>query len=292
VLVRAGTGATKILIGARQQPEGYIKIQKHRRKSDDIQSDEVKSPAMMWLLLEEIFEGLAGVGRTAGSRLRESGGDLRRLLIRSWRGVFLNGGPEFVELAVVLAVFGSNAFGDRLRTLKLRAGIEEAALFAAMKFGVALGAGAVGVETGDEHCSAIGAASASNRADHARSAGTKMIVLAARAALRRLTFGAGFLFFVAIAIAAMAVLTIHKYLRTLTITLNSSRNELGKFASQHSYTYENRFRAVYALHPDVSNIGCIQSDCYTWRDKRYFPKISGSEGTASYQEQETGQHCL
>jgi hypothetical protein len=59
--------------------------------------------------------------------------------------------------------------------------------------------------------------------------------------LRRLTFGAGLLFFVAIAVAAMAVLTIHKYLRTLTLTLNSSRNELGKFAPQHSYTYENRF---------------------------------------------------
>jgi heme-degrading monooxygenase HmoA len=34
----------------------------------------------------------------------------------------------------------------------------------------------------------------------------------------------------------------------------------------------------------VSNIGCIQSDCYSWGGKRYFPKISGSEGTASYQE--------
>jgi hypothetical protein len=35
--------------------------------------------------------------------------------------------------------------------------------------------------------------------------------------LRRLTFGAGLLFFVAIAVAAMAVLTIHKYLRTLRL---------------------------------------------------------------------------
>jgi hypothetical protein len=42
----------------------------------------------------------------------------------------------------------------------------------------------------------------------------------------------------------------------------------------------------------VSNIDCIQSDCYTWRGKKYFPKISVSEGTASYQEQEMGQPSL
>src|SRR6266436_9791079 len=43
----------------------------------------------------------------------------------------------------------------------------------------------------------------------------------------------------------MAVLTIHKYLRKLTLTLNSSRNELGKFASQHSYTYERFGRSTH-----------------------------------------------
>ena len=42
-----------------------------------------------------------------------------------------------------------------------------------------------------------------------------MIVLSAGTALRWLAFGAGLLFFVAIAIAAMAVLTIHRYLRAL-----------------------------------------------------------------------------
>jgi hypothetical protein len=45
-----------------------------------------------------------------------------------------------------------------------------------------------------------------------------MIVLSARAALGWLAFRAGLLFFVAIAIAAMAVLTIHKFLRTLART--------------------------------------------------------------------------
>jgi hypothetical protein len=45
--------------------------------------------------------------------------------------------------------------------------------------------------------------------------------------LGRFTFGAGLLFFVAIAIAAMAVLTIHKFLRTLALTITSLGNELG-----------------------------------------------------------------
>jgi hypothetical protein len=196
---------------------------------------------MAGLLLEEILEGLASVWRTAGNGFRKRCGDLRGLLIRSGRGVLFDGGTEFVELAIILAVLGSDALRDGLRTFKLRAGIEEAALLAAMKFRVALGTGARGIEAGSENGSAIGAAGAGDSADHAGSAGTEMIVLAAGTTLRRFTFGAGLLFFVAIAVAAMAVLTVHKYLRTLTLTLNSSRNELGKFASQHSYTYENRF---------------------------------------------------
>ena len=187
---------------------------------------------MAGLLLEEILEGLASVGRTARNGFRKRCGDLRGLLIGSRRGVLFDGGAEFVKLAIVFAVLGSDALRDGLRTFKLRAGIEKAALFAAMKFGVALGAGARGIEAGSENRSAIGAAGAGDSADHAGSAGPEMIVLAAGTALRRFTFGAGFLFFVAIAIAAMAVLTIHKYLRTLTLTLNSSRTNLG--SSHHS----------------------------------------------------------
>src|SRR6201993_1785912 len=100
------------------------------------------------LLLEQVFEGLARIGLTAGNGLRKSGGNLRRLLIRRGSGVLLNGGAEFVELEIVLAVFWSDAFGNRLRTFKLRAGIKEAALFAAVEFGVALGAGTAGVKAG------------------------------------------------------------------------------------------------------------------------------------------------
>jgi hypothetical protein len=142
------------------------------------------------LLLEEIFEGLACVGRTAVGRLWNGCGDLRGLLIGSGRGVLFDGGAEFIKFAVVLAVFGSDTFGDRLRTFKLSAGIEEAALFAAVEFSVAFGAGAGGIESGDEHCAAIGAAGASDGSNHARSARAQMIVLSAGSALRGFTFGA------------------------------------------------------------------------------------------------------
>ena len=157
---------------------------------------------------------MAGVGRTAGGWLGKSGGDLRRLLIGSGCGVLLDGGSELIEFAVVLAVFGRDAFGNRLGAFKLCAGIEEAALFAAVEFGVAFGAGAGGVEAGDQDGATIGATGAGNGADHARSARAEMIVLAARAALRRLALRTRFLFFVGIAVTAMTVLTIHKNLRT------------------------------------------------------------------------------
>jgi len=72
---------------------------------------------------------------------------LRGLRIGSRSRVLFDGHAEFVELAVVLGVFGSDAFRDRLGALKLGAGIEKAALLATVKFELALGALAVGVET-------------------------------------------------------------------------------------------------------------------------------------------------
>ena len=98
------------------------------------------------------------------------GGLLRWLGIGRGRGIFFYGGAKFVESAGVLAVFGRDAFGDRLRALELRAGIEEAALLAAMKFEMALGALAVGIEAGGEDGAAVGAARASDGANHARGA--------------------------------------------------------------------------------------------------------------------------
>ena len=137
------------------------------------------------LLLKKIFKGLASIGWTAGSWLRKGGGDLCGLLIGRWRGIFFDGGAKFIELTVVLAVLGSNALGNRLGAFKLRAGIEEAALLAAMELGVALWTGAGGVESRDENRTAIGAACAGYGADHSGGAGPEMIVLASRSALRR-----------------------------------------------------------------------------------------------------------
>ena len=98
------------------------------------------------LLFEEILESLAGI---VGARRgwRGSGRYLRGLSVRRGCGVFFDGHAEFVELAVVLGVFGGDAFRDRLGALKLGAGIEEAALLATVKFELALRALAVGVET-------------------------------------------------------------------------------------------------------------------------------------------------
>jgi len=138
---------------------------------------------------------------------------LRGLLIGSWRGVFFNGHPEFVKLAGVLVVFRSDPLGDRLSAFKLRPGIKETALFAAVELGIAFGASAVGVEAGDQDRSAIGTAGARNRADHARGARTKMIVLPPRAALWRLALRTRFFLFFGVAVTAMTVLTIHKCLR-------------------------------------------------------------------------------
>jgi hypothetical protein len=126
--------------------------------------------------------------------------------------VFFDGHAELVELAIVLGVFRSDAFGDGLRTLELGAGIEEATLLAAVKLKLAFGTLAVGIEAGSENSAAIGASTARNGTDHARRARAELI--GARTALRRLAFV--FLFFVAflrVAVAAMTVLSIHKRLR-------------------------------------------------------------------------------
>jgi hypothetical protein len=165
------------------------KIKNDGRKFDDVRMDDV---AMEYdgLLLEKVFEGLAGVGRTAGNWLWKSGGDLRGLLIGSRRGVLFDGSAEFIKLAIIFAVFGRDAFGDGLRAFKLRAGIEEAALFAAMEFGIAFRTGAAGIEAGREDGATIGATSASDCADHAGCARAEMIVLSPGTALGRFTFGA------------------------------------------------------------------------------------------------------
>lgn len=153
---------------------------------------------------------------------------LRGLRVGGWRGVFFYCGAEFVEGAGVLGVLGGDTFGDGLRALELGAGIEEAALLAAVEFEAALGTLAVGIESGGEDGAAVGAARAGDGANHARGARTEMIVLAARAALRGF-FVVTMLFLIllfAIAIAAMAILTVHVLLR-LTVQAG------GNYQSSH-----------------------------------------------------------
>lgn len=142
----------------------------------------------IWLMkslhfLEEIFEGLAGVGGARWGWGRAGGGG--RLGVRSGGGIFFNGHAEFVEGAIVFRVLGSDALGDGLRAFELDAGIEEAALFAGVKFELALWACAVGVEAGGQDRAAICAAAAGDGAHHSRRARTELVG-ATRAARRRL----------------------------------------------------------------------------------------------------------
>jgi hypothetical protein len=163
------------------------------------------------LLFEEVLEGLAGV---VGARRRGAGGgrNLRGLSVGSGGGVFFNGHAEFVELAIVFCVFGGDAFGDGLGTFELGAGIEEPALFAAVKLELTLWTLTVGIETGGQDGAAVGTTSASDGADHAGSARAELI--GAWTALRRLALVLfSFFAFFRVAVTAMTVLSIHNRLR-------------------------------------------------------------------------------
>ena len=99
-----------------------------------------------------------------------------------------------------------------MRAFELDAGIEEAALFARVKFELALRACAVGVEAGGQDRAAICAAAAGDGAHHSWRAWAELIG-AARAAGGRfaaimMSFRFFFVFF-RVAITAVAVLAIH-----------------------------------------------------------------------------------
>jgi hypothetical protein len=138
---------------------------------------------------------------------------LRGLGIRRWRGVFFDGHAKFVKLAIIFRIFGSDALRDGLGALELGAGIEEAALLAAVQLKLALGALAVRVETSGKDSAAIGTTTARDGADHTR--GSRAELIGARATLRRLPIVALFSFFAffRVAVPAMTVLSIHKRLR-------------------------------------------------------------------------------
>jgi len=207
-----------------------------------------KTTLLAELFLEEVFEGLTGV---IGARRRRAGGgrDLGGLGVRSGRGVFLDGHAEFVELAVVLGVFGSDSFGDGLSALELGAGIEESALLAAVKFELALGTFAVGVETGGEDCATIRTSAAGNGADHARGARAELI--GAGAALRRLTIVLlAFFAFFRVAVAAMTVLSIHKRLRPDAMP-DYDCNCLDCRAGAHSHLEKNPTGLLHSAHSAI-----------------------------------------
>ena len=139
------------------------------------------------------------------------------LCVRRGRGVFFNRGAEFVEFAVVAGVLGSDALGDGLRTLELRGGVEEAALFATVKLKAALGTFAVGIEARVEDGAAVGTARAGDGADHARGAWAELIGIARspgwRTAVVMMAVTVAILVFLfvtlGIAVSAVAVFAIH-----------------------------------------------------------------------------------
>lgn len=203
---------------------------------------------MEWLLLEEIFEGLTGVGVTRRRGRRRGTGSIR-LSIGRGRSVFFDGHAKFIEGAGVLCILGGDSFLDRLGTFELRAGIEEAALFAAVQFELAFRARSLGIEAGSEDGSAVGAARARDGPDHARSAWAELIGAARPASgglaiMVRLVF---LILFFRVAVTAVPVLSLHKRLRPPVST------------DCHSY---NSCFCANAL----ANLACIQSDCYTRPD--------------------------
>src|SRR5215831_5027750 len=167
------------------------------------------------LLLEEVFESLAGVTGTRRSGCAGTGG----LRVRCRRGVLFDGHPKFVELAMVLGVFGGDAFLNRLRAFELRAGVEEAALLATMQFELALGALAIGIETRGEDSAAIGTAGPGDRPHHPRGARPELVGAAGAAGWRFFFVRAiALLTLLRIAVTAMTILAIHKRLRPPVLT--------------------------------------------------------------------------
>jgi len=230
------------------------------------------------------------------------------LLVGSGSSVLLDGHAKFVELAGILPVFRSNAFWDRLHALELGAGIEIAALFTAVQFGVALWASAVRIESWGEDRTAVGTARSRDSADHARRARTEVIILSARTAGGRALLWAGFsVFFFVIAVAAMAVLTIHKRLRASELLSGHSGQTAAAAAGR-----AKRARDMADLHLRNGETGgfssftpCALESAHTEPGKLFYPigllhsgwqriLLSGfrTKGVPTSEMQEMGQLCF
>lgn len=162
------------------------------------------------LLLEEVFESLAGV--VVARRGSRGGWGAALLRVGGGRGVFLDGGAKFVEGAVVFRVLGRDALGDGLGALELGGAVEETALLTTVELQSAFWTLTVGVKAIGEHRATIGTARAGHGADHARRARAKLI--GARTARRRLAIVRPLLFVLLfrVSVAAVAILSIHKRL--------------------------------------------------------------------------------
>jgi hypothetical protein len=198
------------------------------------------------LLLEKIVESLACTALAWRRSWRGAGS--RRLCVGSRRRIFFYRGAKFVKFAVVFPIFRRDAFRNRLRAFKLRAGIEIAALFAAVQFQLALGARSVRIEARRQHRPAIRAPRARHGSHHARRARPELIGSArpARRWLAVVRFIFLFAFF-RVAVPAVTVLSIHKRLRPPVSTDCNG--------------YNLRSCAVA-----LANLAWFQSDCYTRPD--------------------------
>jgi len=164
-------------------------------------------------------------------------------------GIFFDGHAEFVELAIVAGILGSDALGDGLGALELGAGIKEAALLAAVKFELALRAFAVGVESGGEDGAAVGTSAAGDGADHARGAWAELI--GAGTALRRFALVLlSLLAFFRVAVAAMTVLSIHKRLRPDALP-DCKQNCLKLRAASHTNLVMNPTGLLHSAHSAI-----------------------------------------
>jgi hypothetical protein len=188
---------TRLNVGARSS--GVDAATKGRELDDD-QDDSFA----VQLLLEEIFEGLAGVVGTGRAR---GGWCLRR--VGDWRGVFLDGHPKLEERAIISRVLLGDTLGNRLGAFELRGGIEMDALFATVQLEMAAWTLPVGIEPGHQNGTATRASRPHHCANHARSARAHLFLFGTRLARAFLLFLGAIVFLIAL----LLILPLHTDLR-------------------------------------------------------------------------------
>jgi len=123
--------------------------------------------------------------------------------------------------------------------------------------------------------------------DHRGSAGTEMIVLSGDR-LRRFTFRRDFFSF-SLSHSAMAVLTIHKFLRTLALTITSLRTNW-KFRFAAHYTYKNgkrrlrlhRMCPILAVSNRIATLGAARDTSLEFLVQRSCRHPRAGDGTSLF----------